>query len=62
MLPSTVFSGLKNQAEMREATVEQVQLVAGVPIPPTFPPCQGGDLAQHARMRHLIEDVHSLVF
>lgn len=62
MLPSTVFSGLKNQAGMREATVEQVQLTAGVPIPPNLLPSRGGDLAQHVQMWHLTEDVHSLVF
>lgn len=61
MLPSTVFSGLKNQAEMGEARVEQVQLMAQVPIPATFLPSQG-HLAWHVWTSHLTEDVHSLVF
>lgn len=57
MLPSTVFFGLKNQAEMREAPVDQMQLMAWVPVPTPLQPSRTEDFTCH-----LTEEVDSSVY
>lgn len=63
MLPSTVFFGLKNQAEMREAPVDQMQLMAWVPVPTPLQPSPTEDFTWHVQTtRHLTEEVDSSVY
>lgn len=63
MLPSTAFFSLKNQAEMREAPVDQMQLTAWVPIPTPLQPSQTEDLTWHVQTTcHLTEEVDSSVY
>lgn len=63
MLRSTVFFSLKNQAEMREAPVDEMQLTAWAPIPTPLQPSQTEDLTWHVRTTcHLTEEVDSSLY